>query len=325
MTQGKRYWVLGVAILIAGAVRLPFERQLTAELNKEKLLSPKLDIGTGEKLGQTFYAVSLGGLRTLIATFINLRAFGHFEKQQWAKVVDSFDLIVDLAPRTKYYWDTGAWHMSSNASSYYLYESELPPLRRKLLWKNYILTGRDFLERGIKNNPEHPLLHERLGQLLADPYRIKAFGDPAAAYEASYNSFMSAVDTGLARKFTKRAALYSLVRVPGREEESLKLLLEIKSELKALPPTALAMHYVLEYHRDPEQPVIELVDKVFPSRKLAYEILGRIWLRSTERLPMHGVARAIRLLELELGVSEEKSLLKSPQPVMMDPDDYFRK
>jgi hypothetical protein len=324
MTQGKKYWVLGVVILVAGAVRLPFERQLTAELHKEKLLSPKLEIGTGEKLGQTFYAVSLGGLRTLIATFMNLRAFGHFQKQQWADVSDAYDLIVDLAPRTKYYWDTGAWHMSSNASSYYLYESELPPLRRKLLWKNYILAGRDFLERGIKNNPEHPLLHERLGQLLSDPYRIKAFGDPAAAYEASYKSYMAAVNTGIARKFTKRAALYSLVRVPGREEESLKLLLEIKSELKALPPTALVMQYVLEYHRDPDQPIIELVDKVFLSRQMAYDTLARVWLRGADRLPLHGVALAIRLLELELGVAEEKSILKLPPPPVIDPDNYFR-
>ncbi len=325
MTQGKRYWVLAVAILVTGAVRLSFERQLTADLHKEKLLSSKLEIGTGEKLGQTFYAVSLGGLRTLIATFMNLRASGEFEKQQWADVVDSYDLIVDLAPRTRYYWDTGAWHMSSNASSYYLYESKLPPLRRKLLWKSYILAGRDFLERGIRNNPEHPLLYERLGQLLSDPYRMKAFGDPDKAFAASYESYKAAVDTGLARKFTKRAALYSLARVPGREKEALELLLEIKGELKALPPTALTLHYVLEYHRDPEQPVIELVDKVFPSRKVAYDILGRIWLRSRDGLPMHGVARAIRLLELELGVAEEKSLLKRPLPPMMDPDDYFRK
>ncbi len=325
MTQRKKYWVLGMAILVFGAVRMPFEQQFTEDLKREKLLSPELEIGTGEKLGQTFYAVSLGGLRSLIATIFNLIAFGEFEKQQWADVVDSYDLIVDLAPRTKYYWDSGAWHMSNNAASYYLYESKLPPQRRKILWKSYILAGRDFLERGIRNNPEHPLLYERLGQLLSDPYRMKAFGDPAAAYEASYKAYMAAVNTGAARSFTKRAALYSLARVPGREEESLKLLLEIKSELKALPPTAWVLHYVLEYHRDPEQSVIELVDKVFPSRQVAYDILARIWLKSRDGLPMHGVARAIRLLELELGVAEENSLLKRPLNPMMDPDDYFRR
>jgi hypothetical protein len=44
MTQRKKYWVLGVAMLVAGAVRMPFEQQLTADVKKEKLLSPKLEI-----------------------------------------------------------------------------------------------------------------------------------------------------------------------------------------------------------------------------------------------------------------------------------------
>jgi hypothetical protein len=324
MTQGRKYWLLGVAMLLAGAVRMPFEQQLTADFKKEKLLSPKLEIGTGEKLGQTFYAVSLGGLRTLIATFLNLRAFGQFEEQKWADVADTYDLIVDLAPRTRYYWDAGAWHLSNNASSYYLYESKLPPLRRKILWKSYIEAGREFLERGIRNNPEHPLLYERLGQLLSDPYRIKAFGDPSVAYAASYDAFKAAVDTGLARKYIKRAALYSLARVPGREQEALDLLLEIKSESKSLPPTALTLHYVFKYQHDPERPVIDLVDEVFSSRRDAYDILAKIWLNSKDRFPMHGVARAIRLLELELGVAEEKSILKQELPPSMDSDDFFR-
>ena len=325
MTQGKKYWVLGVAMLVAGAVRMPFEQQLTADVKKEKLLSPKLEIGTGEKLGQAFYAVSLGGLRTLIATFLNLRAQGQFEDQKWADVADTYDLIVDLAPRTRYYWDAGSWHLANNASSYYLHDSELSPLRRKILWKSYIQAGRAFLERGIKNNPDHPLLYERLGHLLADPYRIQAFGDTVEAYEASYDAFMAALDTGGARSYTKRAALYSLARVPGREQEALDLLLEIKAESKSLPPSALTLHYVLEYQRNPERPVIELVDEVFPSRKVSYTILSRIWLRNRERFPMDGVAKAIGLLELEFGIPEEKSILKQTLPPGMDSEDYFQK
>lgn len=325
MTQGKKYWVLGVAILVAGAVRLPIEANLSSELRRDKLLPPHLQIGTGEKLGQAFSAVSLGGLRTLVATFLNLRAYTQFANQKWAKLADTFDLIVSLAPRTKYYWDTGSWHLAYNAASHYLYESELPPLRRKLLWKSHIVAGKEFLERGIQNNPDHPFLYERLGFLLADSNKITAFGDKAKSYEASYEAYQKAVDIGAERSFTKRAAMYSLVRVPGREKEALKLLLEIKSEQKGLPPTARVMHYVLEYQQDPEQPVLELVDKVFPTRKMAYDILGRLWLRGRDEFPMHGVARAIRLLELEFGIEEEKSVLKRPMPPIMDPDDYFRK
>jgi len=325
MTQGRRYWILGIAILAAGGLRLPFEQQLTSDLHQDKMLPPRLEIGTGERLGQTFSAVSLGGLRTLVATFLNLRAFGFFEQQKWADVADTYDVIVDLAPRTRYYWDSGSWHLAYNAASHYLYESELPPLRRKLFWKNNIEAGRRFLERGIRNNPDDPVLRERLGSLLADPNKVTAFGDPAEAYLASYEAYRAAVETGSARNFTRRAALYSLARVPGREKEALELLHEIRSSLRVLPPTALALQYVLEYQQIPEQPVLELVDSVFPSRQVAYEILGRQWLRGRDRFPMDGMARGIRMLELELGIAEEKSVLKRPLPPPMDPDDYFRR
>jgi hypothetical protein len=112
MTQGKRYAVLAFAILAAGALRMPFERQITDDLTKAGLLPPKLEQRTGEKIGQTFSAVSLGGLRTLVAPFMNLRAFTFFTEQRWGEVGDTYELIVDLAPRTRYYWDTYRRSMS---------------------------------------------------------------------------------------------------------------------------------------------------------------------------------------------------------------------
>ena len=196
MTQGKRYAVLALAILAMGAVRLPFERALSADLQTAGLMPPKLDVKTSDRIGQTFSAVSLGGLRTLVATFLNLRAFTYFTEQRWADVAGTFDTIVDLAPRTRYYWDTGSWHQAYNAASYYLYESDLPALRRKLGWRESILAGRAFLERGIRNNPDDPVLRERLGFLLADPNKIAAFGNVGEAFADSYEAYMSAVATG---------------------------------------------------------------------------------------------------------------------------------
>ncbi len=303
---------------------MPCEERLTRQLREEKLLPPKLEIETGEKLGQTFSAVSLGGLRTLVATFFNLRAQIFFEQQKWTDVTETYDLIVDLAPRTTYYWDTGTWHLAYNAASYYLYDSELPPLRRKMLWKNYILAGRDFLARGIRNNPSDAQLLERMGSLMADSNKIKAFGNPDEAFQASFEAYQAAVATGKAKSFTKRFALYSLVRISGREAESLELLKKIRQEQKASPPSILSLNYSLEYHQNPDLDVLSLVDRVFSNRTTAYKILGRQWLRGQDRFPVYGVARAIRLLELELGISEENSVLQKPLPQPADPDDYFR-
>jgi len=328
MTQGKRYALLVVAILAAGFLRLPFEKTLTNDLQQANLLPPKLEVRTGEKIGQTFSAVSLGGLRTLVATFLNLRAFAYFSEQKWADVGDTFDVIVDLAPRTQYYWDTGSWHQAYNAASYYLYDSEIPPLRRKLAWRESILKGKAFLERGIRNNPDDPKLRESLGMLLSDSNKIAAFASPAEAYEGAYDSYMAAVETGNARDYAKRAALYSLARVPGREKEALALALEIKEEQPLLPPTALGLLYTLQFHQNPGQDVLALIDSIFPDRKIAYEVLGNQWMRTRDYFPVDGIPRVIPLLEKELAVPEEKSILEIELISPMNPDEdtlKFRK
>ena len=131
-----------------------------------------LEIATRDRIGQTSSAVALGGLRTLVATFLNLRAFTYFTEQRWDDVADTYDTIVDLAPHTRYYWETGSWHLAYNAASYYLNDSELPPLRRREAWRASILRGRAFLERGIRNNPDDWSLLANLGMLLSDPIQI---------------------------------------------------------------------------------------------------------------------------------------------------------
>ena len=323
MTQGKRYSVLILAILAAGGLRMPIEEQLTDDLLEAGLLQPKIEKRTGEKIGQTFFAVSLGGLRTLVATVLNLRAFTFFTEQRWGEVGDTFELIVDLAPRTRYYWDTGSWHQSYNAASFYLYGSELPPLRRKANWRACILRGREFLERGIRNNPNDPILKLRLGTLLSDSNKIAAFGDPGEAYEKAYEAYMSAVNTPNSPVFAKRFALYSLARVPGREKEALEMLKEIEVEGGPLPPTIYGLSYTLKYHENPSQPVMALVDSVFPSREVAYEILSNQWLRTRDRFPLFGVAEAVALLESDMKKSQESSALKQNLQAPLDIDDYF--
>jgi hypothetical protein len=323
MTQGKRYVVLSLAILAGGALRMPFERQITDDLSEAGLLPPKLEQRTGEKIGQTFSAVSLGGLRTLVATFLNLRAFTFFTEQRWSDVGETYEFIVDLAPRTRYYWDTGSWHQAYNAASHFLYESSLPPLRRKANWRASILRGREFLERGIRNNPSDPILKHRLGTLLSDPNKMAAFGEPGHAYEAAYEAYMSAAKTENALGFSKRFAFYSLARVPGREKDALKLLLEIEAEDSKQPPTMRGLSYSLRYHANPSQPIMELVDSVFPSRQFAYEMLGTQWIRTRDRFPLFGVAEALALLEGDLKIPPEQSKLKQELPPPMNTDDYF--
>ena len=310
MTQVKKYFVVGLLILATGTARLPIESALTKEMVTAKLMAPRLAVGTGERIGQTFSVVALGGLRTLVATFMNLRAFRFFTEQKWAKVDETYHLIVDLAPHTRYYWETGSWHQAYNAASYYLYgESDLPPLRRKLAWRESILRGRDFLERGIRNNPDDPTMYQTLGALYSDTNKIKAFGDADKSYEKAYESFKRAVDTGQAREFSRRAMIYALARVPGREREALDLMEKLSPNEKRLP-SIIGLTFSLKYFLNPDQDVLKLVDEVFPDRVAAYKILSNQWTRTRDRFPIYGIAKVLTLLEREFEIPPEKSVLR---------------
>ncbi len=325
LNSRKRYGILLVCILGFGLVRLPVERGLRLDLEGAGLMPIQLEVRTSERIGQTFSAVSLGGLRTLVATFLNLRAFTFFSQQRWSDVHETYETIVDLAPRTRYYWEVGSWHQAYNAASYYLYgDTELSPLRRKIAWRDSIRTGRDFLEQAIRNNPGDPVLYEALGRLYSDSNKIQAFGTPAEAYDKAYEAFEAAIATGGARDYTRRAALYSLARVPGREREALKLAEKLAAETDRTLPTLQGLLFTLRYHQDPKIDMPNLLDSIFRNRQSAYNILGNQWLRTRDYFPTYGVAKALTFLEEELQISAEDSVFKISLPSPMNLDEDFR-
>jgi hypothetical protein len=322
----QRGCIVAVAVLATGAARLPIEAAVHRELRDARLMPPPLEIGTGEKIGQTSRAVALGGLRTLVATFLNLRAFTFFTEQKWGKVDETFRSIVDLAPRTRYYWETGAWHQSYNAASYYINDSKLPNLRRREAWRASIQRGRNFLERGIRNNPDDWRLQAYLGFMLSDPNKIRAFPNVAEAYATAAEAYAKAAKTGQALPYVRRAQLYSLARVPGREAEALALCRQLYSEGRSNhTPTLLSLLLVLESNENPASDPAERAIGIFGTAEKAYENLSSHWQRSRDQLPIHGVARALEGLEKRLAVPAENSILNQPLPPPPDLDVWFGK
>jgi hypothetical protein len=318
--------LLVVALLAFGAARMSFEVKLGGELRKAGLFPPPLEIGTREKIGQTSSAVALGGLRTLVDTFLNLRAFTFFTEQRWDDVETTFETIVDLAPRTRYYWDTGSWHMAYNAASYYLNDSKLPPLRRREAWRSSILKGRSFLERGIRNNPDDWNLHASLGFLLSDSNKFPAFRDTNESFAAAAEAYRKSAETGKALGYVRRAWLYSLARVVGRESEALALARSLyDAGMQNRTPTLLALLLVLEAHENPSMDVAQRAVELFGSQEKAYQALCGHWRRTRERFPVFGVAAALESLEKSLSIPAEKSVFNEPPPPPAGPDEWFSK
>lgn len=310
MTNARRYLMAGLMLLAGGALRMPMEAGLTAELKERSLLQEPLEAGTRERIDQTSWAVTLGGLRTLVATFSYLQAFTAFTEQNWADVEEAMNTTVDLAPRTPHYWEEGMRHLAMNASSYYLHESGLPRLRARAEWRKYILKGREFIERGIRNNPDDAGIHQQLGSLLVDPFRMDAFEDPAEAFSSAADAYGAAADTGKALPYVRRAQAMALARAAGREGEALELLRKIYADGgNDAPPMVVAALFTMEMLADPDRDALELAVELFKTPENAYEQLGLFWMRTQHRYQMHGVAAALAALEVRLLIRPEASVL----------------
>ena len=317
--------LLALALLVFGAMRLPYEAALSKSLRDAGLFPPDLGIGTRDKIGQTSSAVALGGLRTLVATFLNLRAFTYFTEQRWNDVEETYNTIVDLAPRTRYYWDTGSWHMAYNAASYYINDSKLPPLRRREAWRMSIHKGRAFLERGIRNNPDDWGLLASMGFLLSDSNKYPAFRDANASFAAAAEAYQKSADTGKAPGYVQRSAFYALARVEGREAEALALARKLYGEGPInRTPTMKALLFVLEAWENPKMDLKARAIEIYGTPENAYDALSVHWSRVRDGFPVHGVSAVIALLEEQLSIPKDKSVLNKPLPPPGGPDEWFR-
>ena len=321
----QRNAILLAALLAFGAVRMPFEAGIARELRAAGLTPPPLEIGTREKIGQTSSAVALGGLRTLVATFLNLRAFSFFQEKRWDDVADTYDMIVDLAPHTTYYWESAASHSAYNASSYYLHDAELPPLRKKQAWRESIFRGRAFLERGIRNNPTDWGLLANLGFLLSDTLKFPAFRDPDKTFAEAAAAYGKSAATGHALPYVVRMEFYSLARVTGKEREALALGQQLYAKKQNRTPTLLVLLLVLEAHENPALNTTQRATELFETPQKAHEALCNHWLRGNDRFPVYGVAATLESLEKLLAVPPEKSIFSKLLPPPPDPDDLLSK
>ncbi len=306
MTVHRRYQLAALGLLVvAGIVRAPVEQALTEDLREKQLLQRPLDLGVRKKLGQGFWAVSLGGLRTLVATVLNLRAFAQFENYEWTKVADSYETIVQLAPHTAYYWETGSWHMAYNAAAYYdRNDLGLPDLRARAEWERWIRKGAAFLEEGVRQNPDSALLWSRLGWLYVDPNKIHD-------YDRAAEAFGRAVATGDALPYIRRFEAMAMARSEKYIDDALPLVRRIMAEDGGAPPTLLCLRFALEHRENPDIDSDALALELFRTRENAYRQLGDHFLDIRGDYPMNGVASYLRKLERTLEIPEDDSVFRA--------------
>jgi tetratricopeptide (TPR) repeat protein len=210
-----RVVIVALIILVFGVMKLPAERALLLQRRSASgghFRTAELNLGLREQIGQLGFIAALSGFRAIVADALFIEAHVAWERTEWGRVLFLFRQVTTLQPRSILFWDMAAWHMGWNASVAALNDRSQPRLALRIkAQREYFALAKDFLERGIKNNPDKPQLYESLARLYQQKYKDH---ERAADYYAK-----AAVLPG-APCYDKRFGAYELSYCPGREREA---------------------------------------------------------------------------------------------------------
>jgi hypothetical protein len=199
-------------MLAFGAIKLPMEHNLLAQHRQSHFGAVEFNLSLREQIGQLGFIAALSGFRSIVADVLFIQAHVAWERTEWARVLFLFRQTTNLQPRAVLFWDMAAWHMAWNASVAAMNDRAQPRVALRLkAQREYFDLGKNFLERGIRNNPEKPQLYEALARLYKEKYN-----DHARASEF----FAKAAATPDAPSYDKRFAAYELSYCQGREPEA---------------------------------------------------------------------------------------------------------
>jgi len=231
----KRLGIVLAVLLLFGAVKLPIEQELTEAHRAAFFHGAKLDLKLREQIGQGAFLAALSGFRSVVADLLWIEANTAWQNVQWGRMVLLFDSVTTLQPRVTLFWEMASWHMAWNAS---IAARDNPKQPREALRvkaeHEYWQLGRDYLDRGIRNNPDRYVLYDRLGFLLREKPK-----DHFGAYQA-YSKAATFPD---APGYEARFAAYELSYCPGHEAEAYALLRKLyeKSPRERLPTLLLRL------------------------------------------------------------------------------------
>jgi tetratricopeptide (TPR) repeat protein len=202
---------LGV-LLVVGALKMPVERNLAALHRQEHFGGVEFNLDLREKIGQLGFIAALSGFRAIVADALFIQAYSAWENTEWGRMLLLFRHVTTLQPRVLLFWDIAAWHMAWNASVAAMNDQKQPRLALRVkAQREYFALGKDFLERGIKNNPDRPELYEALARLYKEKYKD---------HERASEYYAKAAALPGAAPFDRRFSAYELSYSEGREREA---------------------------------------------------------------------------------------------------------
>jgi hypothetical protein len=232
--------LVAFAILAAvGGITLPIERDLASLHRQEHFRGVEFNLDLREKIGQLGFVAALSGFRAIVADALFIQAHTAWERTEWGRILLLFRHITTLQPRVLMFWDMAAWHMAWNASVAAMNDQRQPRLALRVkAQREYFALGKDFLERGIKNNPDRAQLYEALARLYKEKYKD---------HERASELYAKAAGLPGAASYDRRFSAYELSYCEGREHEAYERLRSLYDEgKKERLPTLIARLKFLE-------------------------------------------------------------------------------
>ncbi len=215
--------LLALAILAGlGGIKLPIERDLATLHPQEHFRGVEFNLDLREKIGQLGFIAALSGFRAIVADALFIQAHVAWKRTEWGRILLLFRHITTLQPRVLLFWDIAAWHMAWNASVAAMNDTTQPRLALRVkAQREYFALGKDFLERGIKNNPDRPELYEALARLYKEKYKD---------HERASEFYSEAAALPGAATYDGRFSAYELSYCEGREHEAYERLRRLYAE-----------------------------------------------------------------------------------------------
>src|ERR1700730_744556 len=214
-----RFFLVLMSVALFGAARLPMEHAISTTHRELHLRAVDVNLGLREQLGQLGFVAALSGFRSLVADALFIQAHVAWERTEWGRVLLLFRRVTTLQPRAILFWDMAAWHMAWNASVAAMNDPTQPRLALRIkAQREYFGLGKDFLERGIQNNPDRPQLYESLARLYKDKYQD---------HERASEFFAKAAALPGAPSYDRRFSAYELSYCEGREREAYERLRQL--------------------------------------------------------------------------------------------------
>ena len=214
--------ILAVAMLAAfGVLKLPAEHAMSLQHRQSKG-DEIFNLDLRDKVGQLGFVAALSGFRAIVADFLFIQAHVAWEQTEWGRVLFLFRQVTTLQPHVPLFWDMAAWHMAWNASAAAINNESQPRMALRVkAQREYFSLGKDFLERGIKNNPDKPELYEALARLYHDKLDDHAHASEFYAKAATLPGTHS---------YDRRFSAYELSYCEGREREAYERLRALYDE-----------------------------------------------------------------------------------------------